>query len=270
MPRSTYYYKSKRSKEKEKYETKVKERIETIVQEFPGYGQRRVTKQLQREGLQVNHKRIRRLMVEMNIQCQQPRAYRSTTNSKHKYQRYPNLIIGIIPTAPNQIWVADITFIHLSCECVYLAAILDLFSRKVIGYSLAQSLNASFAIDALKMAVKSRHPLPGCIHHSDQGAQYAATEYVDILKEHGILSSMSAQGNPYENANAESFFKTFKYEEVYLNDYQTVDDVSERVPYFLEQVYNAKRIHSSLGYVPPNEFEANFKNLNNGTLSALY
>jgi len=262
IPASTYYYKTKKSAEQNAAESKLKERIEKIVEEFPGYGERRVTKQLHREGYRVNHKRIGRLMHEMDLQCKQPRAYRTTTNSKHNFRRYPNLIKDIIPMAPNQIWVADITYIHLARGFVYLSAILDLFSRKVIGYALSLSLDASLATEALNMALREREPLPGCIHHSDQGVQYASEEYVNILKDHNIRSSMSDRGNPYHNATAESFFKTFKYEEVYLNDYQTIDDVIERVPYFLEQVYNAKRLHSSLGYVPPNEFEASFNNFN--------
>lgn len=265
IPPSTYYYKTKKSAKKEVFESKLKERIEKIVEEFPGYGERRVTKQLQREQYQVNHKRIGRLMREMELQCKQPRAYRVTTNSKHKLPRYSNLIKDIIPIAPNQIWVADITYIRLARSYVYLSAILDLFSRKVIGYDLSMALDASLAIEALEMALKERQPLPGCIHHSDQGMQYACEKYTDILKEHKILSSMSDRGNPYHNANAESFFKTFKYEEVYLNDYQTIDDIVKRVPYFLERVYNAKRLHSSLDYVPPNEFEASY---NNNALSA--
>jgi putative transposase len=258
IPSSTYYYKSKKSAAKEALETKMKQRIEEIVKEFPGYGERRVTQQLNREQYQVNHKRIGRLMREMGLQCKQPRAYRTTTNSTHKLPRYPNLIRDIVPTTPNQIWVADITYIRLARSFVYLAAVLDLFSRKVIGYALSVSLNAEFAVEALEMTLRARQPLPGCIHHSDQGVQYASEKYVSILKEHKIASSMSDRGNPYHNANAESFFKTFKYEEVYLNDYQTIDDVIERVPYFLEQVYNAKRLHSSLGYLTPNEFEAGY------------
>jgi putative transposase len=259
---STYYYQPKRSPEQEAYEEKLKARIEGIVKEFAGYGYRRVTKQLQREGYPDNHKKIERLMKEMQLQCKQPRAYRITTNSNHQFRRYPNLINGIIPVAINQVWVADITYIHLARSYVYLAAILDLFSRKVIGYALSLSLDASCAIEALQMALEHRRPAPGCIHHSDQGVQYACGDYVALLKEQGIISSMSAKGNPYHNANAESFFKTFKYEEVYLNDYQTIDDVVERVPYFLEEVYNAKRLHSSIGYLSPNEFEERCTNKN--------
>jgi len=266
---STYYYKSKRSPEQKANESKIKVRIEELVKEFPGYGYRRITKQLKRDGCQVNHKKIERLMQEMQLQCIQPKTYKVTTNSKHKFTRYPNLIKGIVPTALNQIWVSDITYIHIAHGSVYLAAILDLFSRKVIGYALSLTLEATVAIEALKMAIGNRHPVQGCIHHSDQGVQYACVEYIDILKEHGIVSSMSSKGNPYHNANAESFFKTFKYEELYLNEYETVDDVAKRVPYFLEQVYNAKRLHSSLGYIPPNEFEAQFNNKNGNNHGSL-
>lgn len=258
IPKSTFYYKKHKTPEEQQYEEKLTKRIEEIADEFPGYGQRRIYKQLRREKqwINVNHKRVERIVRERNLQCKQPKAYKVTTNSKHKFPRYPNLIKDIIPVHINQIWVADITYIHLLRGFVFLAAILDLFSRKVVGYALSLTLDASFAVEALKMAIEKRRPAAGCIHHSDHGVQYACNEYVSILKEQGILSSMAKQGNPYENANAESFFKTFKYEEVYLNEYHTVDDVIERVPYFIEQVYNAKRLHSSIGYVSPNEFEA--------------
>jgi len=257
---SSYYYQPHQPLSEQEFENQLKKRIEEIAREFPGYGQRRIYKELRRDKLgnykNVNHKRVERLVREMKLQCKQPRAYRVTTNSKHKFPRYPNLIKDIVPEKINQIWVADITYIHLLRGFVYLAAILDLFSRKVIGYALSLELDHCFAVEALKMAIERRRPPPGCIHHSDHGVQYACNEYIDVLKEHKLVSSMAKQGNPYENANAESFFKTFKYEEVYLNEYFTVDDVIERAPHFIEQVYNAKRLHSSLGYVPPDEFEA--------------
>jgi putative transposase len=256
LSRSTYYYRSHRPPEEQEFEEKLKQRIEAIADEFPGYGQRRIYHQLRRENYRINHKRVERIVREQKLQCKQPRAYRVTTNSNHRFPRYPNLIKDIVPSRINQIWVSDITYIHLLRGFVYLAAILDLFSRKVIGYALSVTLDASFAVEALVMALEQRRPAPGCIHHSDHGVQYACKEYVDVLKEHGIVSSMAKQGCPYENPNAESFFKTFKYEEVHLNEYHTVDDVIERAPYFIEQVYNAKRLHSSLGYLPPNEFEA--------------
>jgi len=260
LPKSTYYYRPHMTPEEQQFEEKLTKRIEEIAAENPGYGQRRIYKELRRDKskkyITVNHKRVERIVREQHLQCKQPKAYRVTTNSNHKFPRYPNLIKDIVPEKINQIWVADITYIHLLRGFVYLAAILDLFSRKVIGYALSVTLDASFAIEALKMAIERRCPDPGCIHHSDHGVQYACNDYVDALKEHKLVSSMAKQGNPYENANAESFFKTFKYEEVHLNDYQTINDVIDRVPYFIEQVYNARRLHSSLGYVPPNEFEA--------------
>jgi len=260
ISRSSFYYRPHKPLPEQQFEDSLKKRIEEIARENPGYGQRRIYRELRRDKSgtykTVNHKRVERLVREMNLQCRQPKAYRVTTNSNHKFPRYPNLIKDIIPTGINQIWVADITYIHLLRGFVYLAAILDLFSRKVIGYALSLTLDASFAVEALKMAIERRHPAPGCIHHSDHCVQYACREYTDVLKEHGLVSSMAKQGSPYENASAESFFKTFKYEEVHLNEYHTVDDVIERVPYFIEQVYNAKRLHSSLGYVPPDEFES--------------
>lgn len=260
LSKSVYYYRPHMRPEEQQFEEELTKRIEEIADENPGYGQRRIYKELRRDKskkyVTVNHKRVERIVREQKLQCNQPKAYRVTTNSNHKFPRYPNLIKDIVPERINQIWVADITYIHLLRGFVYLAAILDLFSRKVIGYALSMTLDAAFAIEALKMAIERRNPEPGCIHHSDHGVQYACNDYIDVLKEHRLVSSMAKQGNPYENANAESFFKTFKYEEVHLNDYQTINDVIDRVPYFIEQVYNARRLHSSLGYVPPNEFEA--------------
>jgi transposase InsO family protein len=158
-------------------------------------------------------------------------------------------------SALNQVWAADITYIRILTTFVYLAVILDSFSRKVIGYALSKSLDTELPLTALRIALTNRKPPAGCIHHSDQGVQYAAHEYVKELKEHGFQISMARTGNPYENAKAESFFKTLKYEEVYLWDYRTLDDVAQRVPYFIEEVYNKKRLHSALGYMPPDEFE---------------
>lgn len=257
ISKSTFYYRRHTTPEEQQFEENLTKRIEALADEFPSYGQRRIYQKLRREvqWRLVNHKRIERIVREQKLQCKQPRAYRVTTNSHHKFPRYPNLIKDIVLQRINQIWVADITYIHLSRGFAYLAAILDLFSRKVIGYALSLTLEADFAVEALKMAIGQRRPGPGCIHHSDHGVQYACNDYIDVLKEHKLVSSMSKQGNPYDNASAESFFKTFKYEEVYLNEYQTIDDVIERVPYFIEQVYNAKRLHSSIGYNSPNEFE---------------
>lgn len=261
LARSTFYYRNK-NVENSLSEQQLRCRIEAIAAEFPGYGQRRITQQLRREGSIVNHKRVSRIVRQMGLQCRIQKAFTSTTNSKHNMPCYPNLIKDIMPYRPNQIWVADITYIHLVSSFVYLAAILDLFSRKIIGYALSRSLGMSFTIQALQMAINRRDPQMGCIHHSDQGGQYASNEYVHILQERGFKSSMASRGNPYENAVIESFFKTLKYEEVFLNDYKTIYDVAKRIPYFIQEVYNRKRLHSSLGYVSPDEFEASYINPN--------
>ncbi len=257
LPRSSYYHTPKKQPLwKQKQDADLRDRIEQIICEFPGYGYRRVTKQLRREGCLVNHKKVLRIMRESSLLCAVKRSYKRTTNSQHPYPRYPNLVKNLIVTALNQVWVADITYIRILTTFVYLAVILDSFSRKVVGYALSKSLDTTLTLSALKMALVERKPPEGCIHHSDQGVQYAASDYVKELKQHSFKISMARTGNPYENAKAESFFKTLKHEEVYLWDYRTLDDVAKRVPYFIEEVYNKKRLHSSIGYIPPDEFES--------------
>lgn len=232
-------------------------RIEKIVEEFPRYGYRRLTRQLHREGVNVNHKVILKLMRDNELLCKRKRSFVvHTTNSNHPYPIYPNLAKELILTRLNQLWVSDITSIRMLLGFVYLAVILDAFSRKVVGWAISKRLDRSLTIGALKMAIEQRRPPAGCIHHSDRGVQYAAHEYVDILRSHEFLISMSAKGNPYDNAMAESFMKTLKYDEVYLSEYRTIHDVLENLPAFIEDVYNAKRLHSSIGYLPPNEFES--------------
>lgn len=268
MARSTYYHRpQKPSVLRQLQEADLRDRIEEIVVESPRYGYRRVTQELKRERWVVNHKRVARIMKEESLQCQIKRRWVKTTDSNHPYPVYPNLLVGRTVSRPNEVWVADITYIRILTGFLYLAVILDLYSRKVIGWALSPHIDAELTRTALRMALEERRPPGGCIHHSDRGVQYACHAYVDELRPAGIRISMARKGNPYDNAAAESFMKTLKYEEVYLWDYRTVQDVKKRVPYFLEEVYNQKRLHSALGYCPPNEFEEQWESMTNSTPS---
>lgn len=256
LARSTYYYRLRqKSLGAKKEEADLRDRIEQIVVEFARYGYRRVTYQLRREGWKVNHKRVARIMREQSLQCQIKRRWVRTTDSEHGYRIYPNLVKGLLVGALNQVWVADITYIRILTGFLYLAVVLDLFSRKVIGWALSEQIDAELTLAGLRMALEERGVVKGCIHHSDRGVQYACHAYVEELQAAGMRISMARKGNPYDNAAAESFMKTLKCEEVYLWDYQSVEDVKCRIPYFLQEVYNQKRLHSALGYVTPQEFE---------------
>jgi len=253
--RSTLYYRAKDNLNKKIKEADIiKDRIATISYKHPYYGYRRITAPLKREKVRINHKRVLRMIRELGIQGRIKRRYVTTTNSQHNNRIYLNLIKDKVVTGINQVWCADITYIRILNGFVYLAAIIDIYSRKIVGYALGKTLCPKLTITALNMAIATRNT-DNLIHHSDQGIQYTCKDYIKILKDNGIRISMAEKGNPYDNAFAESFFKTLKQEEVYLWDYETFADVIERIPYFIEDVYNKKRLHSALGYRPPEEYE---------------
>ena len=238
-------------------EMEVRDELQKLAVEWPSYGYRRITRELQERGFDVNHKRVLRMMRGDNLLCVRRRRFVVTTDSRHRLPVYPNLAREITPAKIDQLWVADITYIRLRVEFVYLAVILDAFSRRVIGWALGQTLEAELAVTALRMALLQRRPPPGLVHHSDRGVQYASEAYTQLLKQHQAAISMSRRGNPFDNAACESFMKTLKQEEVYRNEYRDLGEARARIGEFLERIYNQKRRHSALGYVPPVEYEQN-------------
>lgn len=251
----SWYYGRPSAAEKANEDVALRDAIERIVLVFPGYGYRRVTATLRREGWSVNHKRVLRVMREEALLCQLQRRFVLTTDSDHAFGRYPNLLKDVETQKLDRVWISDITYIRLPATFCYLAAILDAHSRRCVGWKLSRFIDTRLTLSALEMALASRRPAPGFIHHSDQGVQYASGEYVERLEEADARISMASAGNPYENAKAESFFRTLKMEEVYLKDYRNFEEAEENLGRFIEEIYNQKRLHSSLGYLPPVEFE---------------
>jgi putative transposase len=234
----------------------LRDKIAAIHKETPAYGYRRIQAVLAKDGEQINHKRIRRVMNQYGLFTKIPRSFKNTTQSRHEHKRYPNLTQGVVVKCINQVWATDITYIRLGSGFVFLSVVLDLYSRKVIGWAISTHINQELTLAALERAIALRKPLPGCVHHSDQGVQYCADDYIALLKRHGFRISMSRTGNPYDNAFVESFMRTLKMEEVYLSQYKSFQHVAESISHFIEEVYNQKRLHSSLGYVSPAEYEA--------------
>ena len=239
----------------------LRSQIQTIALEMRSYGYRPITEELHRRGVKVNHKRVLRLLREDNLLCLRQRAWVRTTDSGHHLTVYPNLARDLVLSNINQLWVADITYIRLRRQFIYLAVLLDAYSRRCLGWAISRHIDTELTLAALQMALHSRPVPPGLVHHSDRGVQYAATDYVAALRDHKIQISMSRTGNPYDNAKAERFMRTLKYEEIYLNDYETLAEVRASVEHFIEAVYNRKRLHSAIGYRPPVEFEASLSQL---------
>jgi len=254
LSRATYYRQQAKA-ELADPDVALRDHLQRLALEWPQYGSRRITAALHRQGIQANHKRVLRLLREDNLLCLRNRRFFSTTDACHSLPVHANLVPELIVTAVNQLWVADITDIRLLREFIYLAVILDAYSRRCIGWALAPYLETALALEALQMALANREVIGELVHHSDRGVQYASLAYTDLLKERGIRISMSGTGNPYDNAQAERFMRTLKYEEVYLFEYETMTEARARIQHFLEAVYNQKRLHSALGYVPPSAFE---------------
>jgi putative transposase len=250
------FYRSLKEQQPADEELEVRSAIQQMALEHRRrYGYRRIAAELHRRGMQINHKRVVRIMREDNLLGLQPQRFKVTTNSNHKFEVYLNLAARMKLSGINQLWVADITYIRLKAEFVYLAVILDGFSRKVVGWALDLTLAVRLTIGALEQAIERRQPAPGLVHHSDRGFQYAHAEYISILEKCHMVPSMSRPANPYDNASCESFMKTLKREEIYANKYDDLENLRANIEEFIEEYYNRLRLHSALGYRSPEEFE---------------
>lgn len=255
ISRATFYNEPIREAKQLSRDLELRNVIEEIHTELPGYGYRRVREHLLREGKTVNGKRIRRVMKKYNIFSCVRKMFKQRGTHTGVRLVYPNLVRGIKLTAPNQVWSTDITFIKLVSEYVYLSAVIDVYTRKIVGWAVSRDLSHKFCLKSLGIAVDRYKPPEGIIHHSDRGVQYCCEDYVEYLLENKFKISMSRTATPEDNAYIESFFKTLKREEIYFKDYKVFGDVKDNLPRFIEEVYNTKRLHSSLGYKPPSEFE---------------
>jgi putative transposase len=237
-------------------ESRLRDAIQRAAIESRHYGYRRITRILRAQGWEVNHKRVARLMREDGLLAIRKRRFiPQTTDSEHDFEVAVNVARRLTPTAINQLWVADITYVRLGRVDVFLAVVMDAFSRRIVGWNLAPKITTELALTALSNAIESRQPTPGLIHHSDRGVQYASTAYVDMLLQHGMIPSMSRPGNPYDNAKCERFMKTLKQEEIRCFEYRNIEDLRANLDAFIDRYYNATRLHSALGYLSPDEFE---------------
>lgn len=239
-------------------DVELRDRVQKVALDWPSYGYRRITHELLRQGVDVGPKTVLRLMREDNLLCLRRQRFRiATTDSAHGLPIYKNLAKDMVITGCDQLWVADITYIRLGAEFIYMAMVMDAYSRKIVGWSISRRIDTSLALNALTMALRERQFKPGdLVHHSDRGSQYASGDYTKALVDNGIAISMSRKGVPQDNAYAESFMKTLKYEEVYMTEYANINEARRQIAHFVEEVYNKKRLHSAIGYMPPAEFES--------------